>query len=93
MYNDTLTLPWITGIDLDTAKQFQSILKRQGMDFKLDTKVTGAVKNADGSITVHMDSAKGGTPTTMETGQWPCERILSRWNMLDRFHLFISQIS
>ena len=52
------------------------------MDFKLDTKVTGAVKNADGSITVHMDSAKGGNPTTMETGQRPRERMLNMGIML-----------
>ena len=28
----------LSGIDLDTAKQFQSILKKQGMDFLLETK-------------------------------------------------------
>ena len=56
----------ITGIDLDVAKQFQSILKSQGMDFKLETKVTGAIKQADGTIKVQLD--KGGVASEIETG-------------------------
>lgn len=40
------------GIDMEVSKNFQRILKKQGMNFKLGTKVTGATKAADGSIEV-----------------------------------------
>ena len=40
------------GIDLATAKAFQAILKKQGITFKLGTKVTGAEYQPDGSIKV-----------------------------------------
>jgi len=46
------------GIDMDISKQFQRSLKKQGMKFKLNTGVTGAEKNADGSITVSMKNKK-----------------------------------
>ncbi|XP_042900526.1 dihydrolipoyl dehydrogenase, mitochondrial [Parasteatoda tepidariorum] len=45
------------GIDLDIAKNFQRILTKQGLKFKLDTKVTGASKNGD-KISVSIESAK-----------------------------------
>ena len=40
------------GIDLDVSKQFQRSLTKQGMEFKLGHKVTGAIKQADGSLKV-----------------------------------------
>eukprot|EP00049_Salpingoeca_infusionum_P017133 m.351846 g.351846 ORF g.351846 m.351846 type:complete len:523 (-) comp16375_c0_seq1:147-1715(-) len=46
------------GIDLDTAKAFQRILKKQGLVFKLNTKVTGVTEQGDGSLTVQMEDVK-----------------------------------
>lgn len=60
---------FLPGIDLDVAKQFQSILKRQGMEFKLDTKVTGAQTQADGTIKVLTTSVKDGKAAEIDTGQ------------------------
>jgi len=47
------------GIDLEVSKGFQKILTKQGLKFKLDTKVTGA-ENVDGGIRVNVEGAKGG---------------------------------
>lgn len=47
------------GIDMEISKNFQKILTKQGLKFKLDTKVTGAQK-ADGTIKVNIEAAKGG---------------------------------
>ena len=45
------------GIDAEVAKTFQRILQKQGMKFKLGTKVTGATR--DGSkIKVSVEDAK-----------------------------------
>lgn len=45
------------GIDLDVAKNFQRILVKQGLKFKLDTKVTGATKQGD-KISVSVEAVK-----------------------------------
>lgn len=45
------------GIDLDIAKNFQRILTKQGLKFKLDTKVVGASRDGE-KITVDIESAK-----------------------------------
>ena len=47
------------GIDMDIAKQFQRIMTKQGLKFKLNTKVTGAKKEG-GKITVSVESVKDG---------------------------------
>ena len=50
-------------MDAEIAKQFERILGRQGMKFRLGTKVTGAAKgNAKGSdgVTLTVEPAKGG---------------------------------
>lgn len=47
------------GIDMEISKNFQKILTKQGLKFKLDTKVTGAEKS-DGNIRVNVEGAKGG---------------------------------
>lgn len=52
------------GIDLDVAKDFQNILKKQGMQFRLNTKVLGAATQADGSVKVQTEDAK--TPEKKE---------------------------
>jgi dihydrolipoamide dehydrogenase len=59
-----------TGIDLDVAKTFQNILKKQGMEFMLETKVTGATKQANGTIKVSVE--KAGTKSEIETGAPLC---------------------
>jgi len=53
------------GIDLDVAKNFQKILKKQKMDFKLNFKVMGATKTGSG-VSVDVESVKGGKQETME---------------------------
>lgn len=40
------------GIDMEISKNFQRILQKQGMKFKLGTKVLGATRRPDGKIDV-----------------------------------------
>jgi dihydrolipoamide dehydrogenase len=49
----------LPGMDGDIAKQTQRILGKQGLKFKLGTKVTGA-KNGKGGVTLTLEPAKGG---------------------------------
>jgi len=48
------------GIDGEVAKTFQRTLAKQGLKFKMGTKVMGAEKQADGSYMVNMENAKNG---------------------------------
>ena len=48
------------GIDNEVAKNFQRILKKQGIDFKLKTAVQSAVKNDDGTVTLTVEPSNGG---------------------------------
>lgn len=54
------------GIDNEVSKGFEKILKKQGMKFKLNTKVMSATENADGTITVEVEGAKNGKKETMD---------------------------
>lgn len=45
------------GIDAEVAKQFQRILAKQGMNFMLGTKVTGARKEGD-SVVISIENVK-----------------------------------
>jgi dihydrolipoyl dehydrogenase len=47
-------------MDGEIAKAFERILTRQGMKFRLGTKVTGALKGNDG-VTLEIEPANGGT--------------------------------
>ena len=47
------------GMDGEVSKNFQRILKKQGMTFKLGTKVTAAKKSRSG-VTLSVEPAKGG---------------------------------
>ncbi|CAF1180381.1 unnamed protein product [Rotaria magnacalcarata] len=47
------------GIDMDVSNAFQKLLTKQGLKFKLDTKVIGAEKT-DGGIRVKVEGATGG---------------------------------
>ena len=49
----------LPGMDAEIAKQTQRVLTKQGLKFKLGTKVTGAAK-ANGSVTLTLEPAKGG---------------------------------
>jgi dihydrolipoamide dehydrogenase len=48
------------GIDAEVSKTFQRVLKKQGLNFKLKTKVMGIEKKPDGSLTVNVEAAAGG---------------------------------
>jgi dihydrolipoamide dehydrogenase len=58
------------GMDAEIAKHFQRILQKQGMAFKLGTKVTGATTNRAG-VTLTVEPAKGGEPETIK-----CDTVL-----------------
>jgi dihydrolipoamide dehydrogenase len=49
----------VPGIDAEIAKNFQRMLAKQGIKFKLSTKVTGAEKT-DAGVLVSMEPVKGG---------------------------------
>ena len=49
----------LPGMDGDIAKQFPRLLKKQGFEFKLGSKVTG-VKTARSGVTVSIEPARGG---------------------------------
>uniref|UniRef100_A0A4W3I9U2 Dihydrolipoyl dehydrogenase, mitochondrial n=1 Tax=Callorhinchus milii TaxID=7868 RepID=A0A4W3I9U2_CALMI len=53
------------GIDMEISKNFQRILQKQGLKFKLNTKVTGAVRKPDGKIDVSIEAAAGGKADVM----------------------------
>lgn len=52
------------GMDADMAKTMQKILSKQGMKFKLNTKVMGGDVNID-SIAINVEAAKGGKGETV----------------------------
>ena len=60
-YLDTI----LGGMDGDVAKQFQRILGKQGLEFKLGAKVTGVVKAKSGAK-VTFEPVKGGDAETIE---------------------------
>jgi dihydrolipoamide dehydrogenase len=53
----------LPGMDSDVAKNFQRILAKQGMTFKLGSKVTAITSDASG-CSVKIEPAAGGTPET-----------------------------
>ncbi|KAF8692572.1 hypothetical protein AX14_002467 [Amanita brunnescens Koide BX004] len=53
------------GIDEEVAKQFQRLLAKQGLKFKLNTKVVSAEKR-DGKVYLKAEPAKGGNEETLE---------------------------
>ncbi len=53
-----------TGMDTETATAFQRILQKQGMKFRLSTKVSGAAKDA-GGVTLTVEPVKGGPAETL----------------------------
>ena len=55
----------LPGIDLEVAKQFQRILQKQGMTFKLSSKVT-AIDTAGKTLKASVEPAGGGAAETVE---------------------------
>lgn len=55
----------LPGMDGEIAKQFQRILTKQGMAFRLGSKVTGAKAGASG-VSLTLEPAKGGAAETLE---------------------------
>ncbi|KAL2072279.1 hypothetical protein VTL71DRAFT_11622 [Oculimacula yallundae] len=53
------------GMDNEVAKSAQKILKKQGIDFKLNTKVMGGDPSGD-KIKLEVEAAKGGKNETLE---------------------------
>jgi len=55
----------VPGVDSEIAKQFQRLLERQGITFKLTSKVVG-VERTDAALAVAVEPAKGGERETFE---------------------------
>jgi dihydrolipoamide dehydrogenase len=60
-YLDTI----LGGMDGEVSKQFQRMLEKQGMEFKLGAKVTGVKKSGKGAE-VTFEPVKGGDAETLE---------------------------
>jgi len=56
----------LPGMDGEVSKQMQRILAKQGMAFRLSTKVTGA-QVSEGGVALTVEPAKGGAAETVET--------------------------
>jgi len=54
------------GIDAEVSKTFQRILKKQGLTFKMKTKVLGVEKKAGGGVAVNVEAAAGGKAETLD---------------------------
>ena len=69
------------GIDEEIAKQFQKILTKQGLKFKLNTKVVSADKK-DGQVIIKTEAAKGGKEDTVNCIPNNPFYSLLIWNLL-----------
>ena len=55
----------LPGMDREVSREMQKILKKQGLDFKLKTKVTSA-KAGKGGVELTLEPAEGGAAETMK---------------------------
>jgi dihydrolipoamide dehydrogenase len=55
----------VPGMDAEVAKAFERVLVKQGIKFRLGTKVTGAELAGDG-VTLTVEKAAGGAPETLQ---------------------------
>ena len=55
----------LPGFDGDVRKEANKIFKKQGFDFRLSTKVTGATRNGD-TVRLTLEPAKGGASETID---------------------------
>src|SRR5690606_18008863 len=56
----------LPGMDSEVARQFQRMLQKQGMEFKLSSKVAGIDKQENGSLKVRVEPAKGGEAEVLD---------------------------
>jgi len=56
----------LPGMDSEVCRQTQRIMEKQGLKFRLKSKVTGVDKSGD-TLKVTVEPADGGTPETIET--------------------------
>lgn len=56
----------LPGMDSEVARQFQRMLQKQGMEFKLSSKVAGVDKDENGALKVRVEPAKGGEVETID---------------------------
>jgi dihydrolipoamide dehydrogenase len=56
----------LPGLDSEAGRQMQRNLQKQGMDFRLSTKVTAIEKRGDGALNVRLEPAQGGEPMFVE---------------------------
>eukprot|EP01114_Cavostelium_apophysatum_P021818 TRINITY_DN770_c0_g1_i1.p1 TRINITY_DN770_c0_g1~~TRINITY_DN770_c0_g1_i1.p1 ORF type:complete len:501 (+),score=142.50 TRINITY_DN770_c0_g1_i1:295-1797(+) len=54
------------GADGDVAKEFKSLLEKQGFTFKLNTKVTAATIRPNGGVDVTIEDAQGGNQQKLD---------------------------
>lgn len=54
------------GADDEVAKEFKKILEKQGLAFKMNTKVTSAVARSNGGVDVTIEDAKGGNAQKLD---------------------------
>ena len=64
-------ISYMTNNPFSCRKNLQRILKKQGLDFKMNTKVMSATKTASGEIEVAMEAVKGGKQETLS-----CDALL-----------------
>jgi dihydrolipoamide dehydrogenase len=50
----------LPGMDSEVARQFQRMLQKQGMEFRLSSKVAGIERDENGALKVRIEPAKGG---------------------------------
>ena len=50
----------VPGLDSEAARQLNRMLQKQGLEFKLGTKVKGIDKNDNGTLTARLEPAAGG---------------------------------
>jgi len=60
----------VPGVDLEIAGEMQKLLKKQGFDFRLSTKVTKAERTTDG-VRLSLEPAAGGAAETLD-----CDTVL-----------------
>jgi len=56
----------LPGMDSEVARQFQRMLQKQGIEFKLSSKVSGVERQETGSLKVSVEPAKGGTAELLD---------------------------
>jgi dihydrolipoamide dehydrogenase len=56
----------LPGMDSEVARQFQRILQKQGIEFKLSSKVKSIDKQDDGSLTVRVEPSEGGDMSILD---------------------------